>query len=125
VHWHGYVPNGEDLYGLYRQADAFVLASEFEGFPRVLYEAMAFGVPIVTTPVSGVPYLLHDQEECLLVPMGDPQAMADAVSRLQTDQVLRDRLVANALAVVRPIVEADGSEQVRRAVLRALAASEC
>jgi glycosyltransferase involved in cell wall biosynthesis len=125
VHWHGYVPNGEGLYDLYRQADVFVLASEFEGFPRVLYEAMAFGVPIVTTPVSGVPYLLHDEAECLMVPMGDPQAMAAAVSRLQTDRPLRERLARNALTVVRPIVEADGSEQVRRAVLRALAESAC
>lgn len=119
VHWHGYVRNGDALFDIYRQSDVFVLASEQEGFPRVLYEAMAFGVPIVTTPVSGVPYLLGDGVDCLMVPMGDPEGMATAVQRLDTDRALRDGLVANALKVVRPIVTADGPAQVRRAVLRA------
>jgi glycosyltransferase involved in cell wall biosynthesis len=120
IQWHGYVSNGPKLFDLYRQSDVFVLASESEGFPRVLYEAMAFGVPIVTTPVSGVPYLLDDRIHCLMVPMANPQAMAQAVLLIQSDPALSDALVSNALALVGPIVAADGAAQVRRVVQHAL-----
>jgi glycosyltransferase involved in cell wall biosynthesis len=120
VHWHGYVRNGESLFAIYRSSDVFVLASEYEGFPRVLYEAMAFGLPVVTTPVAGVPYLLSDGRDCLMVPMDSPERMAAAVARLAAEPELRSAIVENALKTVRPILEADGPLQVRQAVQRTL-----
>jgi glycosyltransferase involved in cell wall biosynthesis len=120
VRWRGYVRNGEELREIYHACDVFILASESEGFPRVLYEAIAHGLPVVTTPVGGISYLLEDEQDCLMVPVGDARAIADAVVRLERESGLRERMVTTARAKIRPIVAADGVEQVRRVVSTAL-----
>jgi glycosyltransferase involved in cell wall biosynthesis len=75
-----------DLLG---QADVFVLASLAEGAPVVLMEAMAAGVPVVATRVAGIPELVEDGADGLLVPPGDAAALAAAVGRLIDDPALR------------------------------------
>lgn len=69
-----------DVPGLLRRADCFVLTSRWEGMPNVLLEAMAAGRPCVATAVEGVTELLRPRETGWLVPCGDPQALAAAVS---------------------------------------------
>lgn len=64
-------------------------------------EAMASGVPLVAARVGGLADMLADGETALLVPPDDPDALAAALSRLQSDSRLRQKLVANALALVR------------------------
>ena len=91
VHFHGYVVMGPDLNRHYDQADVFVFASLSEGSPRVVLEAMAHSLPVVSTPVGSVPELIEDGDRGLLVPCGDPQAMARAVSRMIHDDALRAR----------------------------------
>ena len=73
--WHGIV---HDAASRFRAFDVFVLSSRTEGTPIVLFEAMAAGVPIVATRVGGVPDIVSSTE-ALLVPAGDPAALADAV----------------------------------------------
>ncbi|MEN6442078.1 MAG: glycosyltransferase [Syntrophobacter sp.] len=69
----------------YRDAHCFVLASKVagngdrDGIPNVLVEAMACGVPVVSTHVSAIPELVEDRSTGLLVPPGDPSAMAGAI----------------------------------------------
>jgi glycosyltransferase involved in cell wall biosynthesis len=63
-----------------------------DGIPNVLVEAMAAGLPVVSTTVSGIPELVHDGENGLLVPPEDPTALADAIARLGKDSALRERL---------------------------------
>ncbi|HLC21309.1 MAG TPA: glycosyltransferase, partial [Candidatus Methylomirabilis sp.] len=65
---------------------------ERDGIPTVLVEAMACGVPVVSTRVSGIPELISNKENGLLVPDRDEVALADAIGRLLTDAALRDRL---------------------------------
>jgi glycosyltransferase involved in cell wall biosynthesis len=89
----GVVPNGSELWREYEEAKLFVCPSLSEGFPRVLYEAMALGVPIVSTGVGGIPDLLTDGVHALLVPPGDAERLADACKR-----VLSDLGVASGLA---------------------------
>ena len=63
----GYVENEKELLNLLRSYDVFVLSSVTEGFPRVLYESMTSSLPIVTTNVGGIPYLLDDKHNAIIV----------------------------------------------------------
>jgi glycosyltransferase involved in cell wall biosynthesis len=73
-------------------ADLFVLPSHQEGLPVALMEAMSAGLPIVATIVGGVPDVVTDDVEGLLVPPGRPDLLAQAVGRVVTDAALRVRL---------------------------------
>jgi glycosyltransferase involved in cell wall biosynthesis len=90
----GYVP---DAARLVAGADVFVLASEHEGLPLAVMEALALGVPVVAPRVGGIPALVADGSSGLLVPPGDASALADAVLAV-TDPAVRDRLAAGAAA---------------------------
>lgn len=97
VHMLGQVGQAE-LFDRYRAADVFCLPcrvltnGDRDGIPNVLVEAMSCGVPVVTTPVSGIPELVVDEDNGLLVPEDDPGALADALVRLHEDRDLRGRL---------------------------------
>lgn len=67
----GVIQNGPALWNEYRRAGMFVLPSLSEGFPRVLYEAMALGTPVVTTAVGSIPALLQPGRHAVLVTPGD------------------------------------------------------
>jgi glycosyltransferase involved in cell wall biosynthesis len=82
----------DDVLPLLAGADAFVLASLREGLPVALMEATSVGLPIVATSVGGVPQMLENEVDALLVPPGDPGALAKAMTRLATDPELRERL---------------------------------
>jgi glycosyltransferase involved in cell wall biosynthesis len=72
--------------------DIFALASTAEGLPIALLEAMAVGKPIVATRVGGLPEVIDHDREGVLVPPGDPKALADAILALLADPSLRQRL---------------------------------
>lgn len=118
VTFHGYVPNGPELRERYRQADVFVLASLSEGFPRVLYEAMAAGLPIVTTPAGGVPDVLADGENAILCGFENPGSIADAVERLAVDCDLRRRMIAANRGFIEGVLREDYTVQVRSLLRR-------
>src|SRR5690606_3619619 len=83
-------------------ADVFVLASEVDGFPNVLLEAMALGLACVTVDCpSGPREISRDGKDALLVPLGDDQALAEAMVQLMTDPVLRGVLGRHAAQSVR------------------------
>jgi colanic acid/amylovoran biosynthesis glycosyltransferase len=71
-----------------------------DGIPVSLMEAMAAGAPVVSTRVSGIPELIEEEREGLLVPSGDSRALADALARLLDDPALRRRLAAGARAKI-------------------------
>ena len=92
----------DDLMPLYRDFDLFVLPTRpGEGIPRVLMEAMAGGLPVVTTDVSGISGLITNGENGLLVPEGSTQGLADAVLSLITTPGLRQRLIQGGYATAR------------------------
>jgi colanic acid/amylovoran biosynthesis glycosyltransferase len=88
---HGWVVQ-DQLDALYRRADAFVLASFAEGLPGVLMEAMAMEIPCISTWIAGVPELIRDGVDGLLVAPSDAPALASAVARLMDDPALRLRI---------------------------------
>jgi glycosyltransferase involved in cell wall biosynthesis len=74
------------------QHDVFINTTRVDNTPVSLLEAMACGLPVVTTNVGGLPYLLRDQQEALLVPPDDAGAMADAIRRVLSEPRLATRL---------------------------------
>lgn len=78
------------------KADIFINTTNYDTAPRSLIEAMGNGLCIVSTNVGGVPYIVEDGHEGLLVPPGDEDAMANAIRRIVNDPVLAERLSINA-----------------------------
>lgn len=91
----GYVSLQDGLLKWYRSSHAFLHVSLTEGFPQVLLEAFASGVPVVATAVGGVPAAAGDA--ALLIPPSEAEAAATAVHTLSADPDLRQRLVAAGL----------------------------
>ena len=91
VHFAGAV-NQDDILTYYRQADIFALASFAEGIPVVLMEAMAMQIPCVATAINGIPELIRDGVDGLLVPPSDVAALTAALERLMDDASLRESL---------------------------------
>jgi glycosyltransferase involved in cell wall biosynthesis len=73
---------------LYRNADVMLNPSLVDNMPNSVLESLACGVPVVSTNVGGVPYLVDDGRTALLVPPQAPAAMADAVLRLAAEPAL-------------------------------------
>jgi glycosyltransferase involved in cell wall biosynthesis len=86
----------DDVPRIVAAADLFVLPSEHEGLPLALLEAMTAGKPCVATAVGGVPEVVRDGHDGLLVPPRDSAALAEAMSMLLTDEPLRSRVGASA-----------------------------
>lgn len=82
-------------------SDAFVLSSFAEGVPVVLMEAMAMGLPCVSTWITGIPELMVNEQQGLLVPPDSSDAIADAVCRLMTDREFAQRIGAAGREKVR------------------------
>ena len=79
---------------LYASADLMLNPSRVDNMPNSVLEALASGVAVVSTNVGGVPYMVNDGRTALLVPPGDPQAMADAALRILSEPSLASALVA-------------------------------
>jgi len=77
-----------------------VLSSDWENLPHAAVEALAVGTPVVATSVGGVPEVVHDGINGLLVPPASPEAFAAAIQRLVDDTALRNRLAGQAAGSV-------------------------
>ncbi len=87
----------DDPYSILQDSDIFVLSSTTEGFGIVLVEALACGLPVVSTDCrSGPREILEDSRSGLLVPVGDPEAMATAILRLLEDGELYSQMSTQA-----------------------------
>jgi len=84
--------NADRVRALYQQADIFALPSFAEGIPVVLMEAMAMEIPCVTTRITGIPELIRDQVDGLLVTPANDEELAEAIARLMDDPELRRRI---------------------------------
>ncbi len=94
--------NQQQILAHYQASDIFALAcirarsGDQDGMPNVLIEAMACELPVVTTPITGIPDLVQDGENGLIVPDRDALGLADALEKLSGDEAYRRRLGAQA-----------------------------
>jgi glycosyltransferase involved in cell wall biosynthesis len=101
VTWHGYVPWGPGLLAILRGCAVLCLPSATEGLGLVLVEAMSQGLPVVATRVGGIPELVEDGGNGILVGVHRPDELAAALRRLRDDPALRLRLAGAALETAR------------------------
>jgi glycosyltransferase involved in cell wall biosynthesis len=92
-------------------ASAFVLPSHAEALPMALLEAMSFRLPVVTTPVGGIPQVIEHEVNGLLVRPGDIEALATAIARLMREPALGERLGAAARQTIERSYSLDASIQ--------------
>jgi len=92
-----FFPAQKKLAGIYSSADVFVSSSRYEGFGLPGLEAMACGVPVVTTDSGGVREYAIPEETAIVVPSQKPGALAEGILRVLNDKPLRERLIKNGL----------------------------
>jgi colanic acid/amylovoran biosynthesis glycosyltransferase len=121
VTFHGALPQ-EEVLALYGIAAVFCLpcvvasTGDRDGLPSSVLEAMALGVPVVTTPVNGLREIVVDGQTGLVVPERDPPAIADALERLLTDRRLAERLAAGGRILVEKRYSLERSVSALRAL---------
>ncbi len=84
--------NRHDVLRFFRVADAFALVSFVEGLPISLLEAMALGLPSISTNINAIPEAIINNETGILIEAGDSNALADSILKLRNDVELRSRL---------------------------------
>jgi glycosyltransferase involved in cell wall biosynthesis len=113
----------DDVAEQMRGFDAFVLPSLWEGLPYVLLEAMAAGLPIVTTDFTGAREVVGDASEAMIVPTRNAQALADAIVELMRNRAIWVERAAKGAQVVRDRFSLDTMiGQTLNVYLRAMAA---
>lgn len=85
----------KEIAKMYHAADVYALPSYREGLPLTLFEAMASGLPIVATPVNGVPYEMIEPDNGFLVPYGDIKALKEKILLILDDKKLAKKISEN------------------------------
>jgi glycosyltransferase involved in cell wall biosynthesis len=84
-----------DLFKLLRTADTFALPSFLEGLPISLLEAMALGIPSISTDINGIPEAIKHLETGYLIKAGSGDELVKAIQKLKDDKILREKLSKN------------------------------
>jgi glycosyltransferase involved in cell wall biosynthesis len=96
AHLVDFLPFQKDMRHIYQEVQSFLLPSRGEGLSNALLEAMAMGLPVVATRVSGTPDVVTNEKDGLLIPPESSEALADAMKRIILDPALRQQLGQNA-----------------------------
>ncbi len=98
IKWAGYQSDPNSYYAIF---DVLVTPSTAsEGLPLVVLEALQWGIPVIATPVGGIPEVIRHGENGFLVPPMDDEALAEALEQILSDPDLRSRLQAGARATI-------------------------
>ena len=116
VHFIGHVSH-RDLPAYLQLADVFVRPSRSEGLGSAFLEAMAAGLPVIATPVGGIPDFLKDRETGIFCAVNNPKDLASKIELVLHDEPLRQRLIENGRRLVRSGYEWDKVAREMNAVL--------
>jgi glycosyltransferase involved in cell wall biosynthesis len=94
--------DAEQIVDFYQSADVMLNPTTVDNMPNSVLEALASGVPVVTTDVGGIPYIVENEETALMVPVGNEKAMAENIVRLYREEETRQRLMTNGMNAVQP-----------------------
>jgi glycosyltransferase involved in cell wall biosynthesis len=87
---------GDELNYYYRNSDIYVFPTHFEGFPRTIWEAMANSLPIVTSAVGGIPFVLTNNKHALFSEVKNPNSISELINKIVENELLRKSLISNA-----------------------------
>ena len=102
----------------YSAADMFVCCSRIESFPRVILEAMAAKLPIITTPVFGIAEQVKENESALFYSPGDVPSLVRAISTLIENPILKETLAANTALALETLFDFDSMVEAYAEVFR-------
>ena len=119
VRFLGHIPH-EQLPPYLWASDMFVRPSLSEGMGNSFVEAMAAGLPVVATPVGGIPDFLKDEDTGLFCEVGNPRSIAEQIKLLLSDDGLRSRIIRNASEMVRERYEWNGITEQMKTVFKGL-----
>ncbi len=88
---------GKDKERAFREADVFCFPSYAEGFPMAVLDAWHYGLPVITTPVGGIPDVTCDGENMLLFTSGDVDGLTRQIERMITDKDLRCNIAKESI----------------------------
>jgi len=103
----------------------FLLPSFAEGMPIAIIEAMKMGVPIISTPVGGIPEMVENEVSAILIPPGSPRDIADSVLRLHRDPDLRARLSKAAMMTLEERFDAAHAVDALAKIYSEMTESQC
>jgi glycosyltransferase involved in cell wall biosynthesis len=94
--------DAKQIVEFYQSADVMLNPTTVDNMPNSVLEALACGVPVITTDVGGIPFIVEHEKTALMVPVGDEVVMASQIVSLYQSADIRKRLVSNGLAAVQP-----------------------
>jgi len=113
VIFHGFVPRSGKLWNIVDSSDIFVLPSYTEGLPRAVFEVMARGVPVICTKVGGLPEIIRNGINGLLIEPGDIISLKNVMIKLIEDPHLRNQLVEEGYKTVERVTfEKQGKKMI-------------
>ena len=100
--FHGELKVGNELNELYRKSDIFVVASrsDFEGFPRTIWEAMANSCPVIATKVGSIPNYLKNEHDSILIDRNNLNQLIDSIKMVMGNEIIRKRIIKNGFKLV-------------------------
>lgn len=99
-YYHVYYENADEVAKLYKLLDIYAVTSREEGGPKAILESMASGIPIITTKVGMALDIVRNNENGILVDVGDEEALVNAVCNIAEDERFKNKLVQNGLLTV-------------------------
>lgn len=112
--------NGEAKYTLFKEASVFCLPSYAEGFPVAVLDAWAYGLPVITTPVGGLPDVLDDGKNALVFQPGDTEHLSNHLERLISDDELRGAISQESLKLTQTVFSLENINQQLKVIYKEL-----